>query len=88
MDSQNLKIDYLIQQKVNYLKKRIIFIISNLIINNKSNKINVNDIVKTLYFTSNIIDYDKKYTSDILALTKFEKFDFLSHMFNKNTFIK
>jgi len=88
LDSQNLKIDYLIQQKVNYLKKRIIFIISNLIINNKSNKINVNDIVKTLYFTSNIIDYDKKYTSDILALTKFEKFDFLSHMFNKNTFIK
>ena len=88
MDNQNLKIDYLIQQKVNYLKKRIIFIISNLIINNKSNKINVNDIVKTLYFTSNIIDYDKKYTSDILALTKFEKFDFLSHMFNKNTFIK
>ena len=88
MDNQNLKIDYLIQQKVSYLKKRIIFIISNLIINNKSNKINVNDIVKTLYFTSNIIDYDKKYTSDILALTKFEKFDFLSHMFNKNTFIK
>jgi len=88
LDNQNLKIDYLIQQKVNYLKKRIIFIISNLIINNKSNKINVNDIVKTLYFTSNIIDYDKKYTSDILALTKFEKFDFLSHMFNKNTFIK
>lgn len=88
MDNQNLKIDYLIQQKVSYLKKRIIFIISNLIINNKSNKINVNDIVKTLYFTSNIIDYDKKYTSDILALTKFEKFDFLSHLFNKNTFIK